>query len=190
MRFTTPQKNKKASNISLILMLGAVVLFFFAATGLAHGVAVIQLLGVILLAGSAYFIMRAMTIFSYIIVPDKENTDKVASELPPEGLAFIVSKRFGKGKEIYQCKLELSSLRAAVSLPADSKERKKVLEKFGKINLFRYVATVGKCDSVLLVFQERGHEKIGIVVEPFDDMFRYLKTVADINKTGSENDSE
>lgn len=171
-------------------MIGAVVMFFFAATGLAHGVAVIQLFGVILLAGSAYFIMRSMTIFTYIIIPDSENSDKVASELPPESLSFIVSKRFGKGKEIYQCKLELSSLRAVKSLPADRGERKKILESYGKISLYRYVATVGKCESVLLVFKQKGHENIGIIVEPFDDMFRYLKTVTEINKNSRAKDDE
>ena len=181
MRFTTSKKNKKASNVSLILMLSAVVLFFFAATGTGHGVAFIQLIGVLFLAGSAYFMMRAMTVYTYIIIPN-DDSDKDARSLSPDKLSFIVSKRFGKGREVYQCQLDLSSLISVKEFPADKNDRKKLLAPLEKVNLFRYDATVGKHDSLLLVFHKRGQEKICIVAEPVDGMYVYLKTVVGINK--------
>ena len=186
MKFTSLKKNKKASNISLILMLSAVVLFFFAAGGLAHGVAFVQLIGVLFLAGSAYYMMRAMTIYTYIVIPNDDDSDKDVSKLSPERLSFIVSKRFGKGREIYQCQLDLSTLISVKEFPADRNEQKKILAPLGKVNLYRYDATVGKHGSLLLVFHKRGQEKICIVAEPVDGMYGYLKNVAGINRKTPE----
>lgn len=186
MKYSPKAKNKKCAVISLVLLLTSVLLFAFAATGLTRQVAVLQLIGVVLLALASFFMIKNITVFTYMIIPldSEDSTDysSITAPLPPEKLTFTVSKRFGSGREAYQLQLDMASLKSATMLSANKENRDKVIEAHGKMNVYKYVATIGPAEAVLLVFHKRGFDKTAVIIEPDNSMYQYLRTVADINK--------
>lgn len=187
MKYSPKPKNKKCTVITFVLLFLAIFLFAFAATGLTKQVALIQFIGVAVLALSSFFMIKSVAVFTYIIAPvdtdDETDYSNPDAPLPPDKLAFTVSKRFGKGKEAYLCQFDMASLICVTSLSGNSEEDKKEIKKHGKISLYKHVATVGPCESVLLIFHKKGYDKTALIIEPDNKMYQYLRTVAEMNAT-------
>lgn len=187
MKYTPKPKNKKATVATFVLLVTAVILFAFAASGLIRQVALIQFLGVAFLALSSFFMIKSITVFTYIITPvdadDDADYSKLNAPLSPDKLSFTVSKRFGKGKEAYLCQLDLSSLISVTKLSGTPEEQKNIIKEHGKMTLYKHVATVGPCESVLLIFHKKGYDKTALIIEPDNSMHQYLRTVAEMNAT-------
>ncbi len=187
MKYSPKPKNKKCIVVTVVLLFTAIFLFAFAATGLTRQVALIQFIGVAFLAFASFFMIKSITVFTYIISPvnsdDETDYSNPVSPLSPDKLSFTVSKRFGKGKEVYLCQLDMASLVSVTSLSGNPNEDKKIIKKHGKISLYKHVATVGPCESVLLIFHKKGYDKTALIIEPDNSMHQYLRTVAEMNAT-------
>lgn len=188
MRYSPKPKNKICEVASITLLICAAVMFFFAAQSYVKGAAAVQLLGVCTLTAGAYFLIRRLTSFIYIILPQSEDIDENRTEaLLPSELSFIVAKKRGKSKEVYQCRLDLGSLKSVSLLPDEREKRKAAIRENGPMSAYKYTATIGKCDTYLLVFSKPGYDRVGLIIEPDREMAGYLKSVVEINKS-TDND--
>ncbi|MBE6562967.1 MAG: hypothetical protein E7660_04455 [Ruminococcaceae bacterium] len=194
MKYTPTPKNKKAVVSGVILMITAFLLFAFAGSGLTRQVAILQLISVAILALASFLMIKSITVYTYLIIPvdEEDGTDysAVSVPFPPNKLTFTVSKRFGKGKESYLCQLDMASLKSVTKLSGNADEDKKTIAKHGKMAIYKYLATLGPTETVLLVFNKRGYDKTALIIEPDNAMFQYLRTVADINKNAPMDDDE
>ena len=177
----TPQ-NRKPEVASIVLILTAVMLFFFGGQYYVKYRAVAQTLGVFCLALAVFFILKRMTVYTYTVYPKDADTKKSVSELAPEELTFTVSKRFGSGRETNQAQFDLAALTKALPLPAPGAEKKKILRECGKMSLYYYTVTFRPNESTLLIF-ERDGEKTGAVIEPDGDFKGFLEEAAKRNGT-------
>ncbi len=174
-------------------MFGALTLFFFAASGVARGRAAVQLIGVILLAFSLFFMIRAVTVHIYAVIPDKsDGAESDISSLEPRELLFTVSKKFGKaGREVCRCSIPLDRLVAVRGLPADYGSKKKIISEFGKTEQFSFVSYVGKSEATLLVFKNGAQNKIALLLDSPKDMgtmYSYLKQTAHTNNNSGKDE--
>ncbi len=186
MKYSPTPKNKKTKVAGITLIVTAFLLFAFASSGLTSQVAILQFISVAILALASFFMMKSITVLTYLIIPvdsdDKDDYSSITEPLPPNKLSFTVSKRFGKGREDYQCQLDLASLKSVTKLSGDGDEDRKTIAKHGKMALYKYVATLGPAETVLLVFNKRGYDKTAVIIEPDNAMYQYLRTVAEINR--------
>lgn len=185
MRYSPSPKNKKYEVASITLIIAAVAMFFFAAQSYVKGKAAVQFLGVATLAAAAYFLIRRITVYTYIIMPQKQ--DKAYTEaLAPSELSFTVAKRRAPSGDIYLCQMDLGSLKSVTLLPENRRERKQTIEKNGKMAIYKYLATFGESGAYLLVFDKVGYSKTGIIAELDEEMAGYLETVVQLNKADGD----
>lgn len=188
MKYSPKPKNKKLEVASIVLIITSVVMFYFAAQSYVKLAPVVQFLGVCTLGFAAYFLIRRITVFTYIIMPQSGEKEYNEALLPSE-LAFVVSKKRGQNGSSYLCQLDLGSLRAIEPLSAESSERNKQLTSADKTTTYRYTATISSVEEkYLLEFSKVGHKKINLVLELDDKMSSYLKTVVELNKKNSIDD--
>ncbi len=180
----TPQ-NRKPEVASIVLLLTAVMLFFFGGQYYVKFRAVAQALGVFCLALAAFFIIKRLTVYTYTVYPKDRDTKKSVSELTPDELTLTVSKRYGAGRETNRAQLDLAALKSVVTLPAAGRERRKILKEHGKAALYYYTVTFRPNESTLLVFEQKGAEKILVVIEPDGDFKGFLEEAARINNNRS-----
>lgn len=180
MKHTPVPQNRKPAVASLVLILTAVMLFFFGGQYYVKYRAVAQALGVFCLALAAFFILKKLTVYTYTVYPKDRDTKKSVSELAPEELTFTVSKRFGTGRETNQAQFDLSALTKTIPLPAAGAEKKKIIKECGKMSLYYYTVTFRPNESTLLIFEQDG-EKTGAVIEPDGDFKGFLEEAAKIN---------
>ena len=185
MKHTPAPQNKKPAVASLVLILTAVMLFFFGSQYYVKYRAAAQALGVLCLAVAVFFIIKALTVYTYTVYPKDADTGKSVSDLAPDELTLTVSKRFGTGRETNRAQLDLAALKKVLPLPAPGAERKKTLRDGGKMALYYYTVTFRPNESTLLVFEPEGSEKIGIVIEPDGDFKGFLEEAARINNKRS-----
>ncbi len=194
MKYIPKPKNKKAVVSGVILMITAFLLFAFAGSGLTRQVAILQLISVAILALASFFMIKSITVYTYLIIPvdEDDSTDYSVTNapFPPNKLTFTVSKRFGKGKESYLCQLDMASLKSVTKLSENQDENKKAIAKHGKMAIYKYLVTILPSESVLLVFNKRGYDKTALIIEPDNEMYQYLRTVADINRNAPIEDDE
>ena len=182
MKYSPTPQNKKNDVASVVLFLTAVMLFFFGSQYYVKYRAAAQALGVVCLAASVFFLLKRMTVFVYTVYPKDRDTKKSVSELTPEELTFIISRRFGTGAEANKAALDLEALTTVTDLPASVREKKKIIKEFGKTSLYYYTVTFMPLHSTLLIFEKKGSDRIGIVIEPDGDFKGFFEKVARLNK--------
>ena len=182
MRYEPKSGNRKPDVASLVMLVSAVAVFFSASRPFAKGRALLQVIGVLMLTGAAYFMIKKVTSFIYIIMPHDGDTKKSVSEMKPEDLTFTVSKRRGQTAENHVCQLELSRLTETVTLPYKSSEKSRIIKEHGVTETYNYTVTFRPLTSLLLVFKKENGEKLGVVIEPDSDFKGCLEAIARMNK--------
>lgn len=189
MRYTPRPINRKAEVMSISLLITSVILLYFGAQSYVKARALVQIIAVLLLSLSAFFIIKKITSYTYIIEPsDTENIKSVSDYLPDE-LTFTVSKKKGSGSDVHQCRFEMSALTEVKTLPCTYAEKKKIIEESGKMSLYYYTVTIRPPEACLLVFDNGSFEKTGIVIEPDGDLKGCLEEIARINKSNNSSES-
>lgn len=189
MKYTPKSANRKHEAASLILLITAVVMFYFGAQYYTAYRGAVQFAAVLCMAGAAFFIMKKLTVYTYAVYPKDRDTKKSVSELGPDELTFMISKRYGRGAESNKAALDLGALTDAAVLPFNYSEKQKIIKSHGKMALYYYTVTFKPPRSVLLVFEQDG-EKIGAVVEPDSDFEGFFTEVARLNKEKMKEEDE
>lgn len=181
MKYTPEQKNKIASVSALVLSVTAAVLFFFGTQYYVKGRAVVQAIGVLFLSFAVFFIIKRLNSYTYTVYPKDGAPSKSVSELMPKELDLMISRRFASGVETNRAKLDLGMLIQAEDLPQTYSARRKYIKSLGKMTLFYYTVTILPRDALLLVFENDGAAKVGVVLEPDRDFRGFFTEAARIN---------
>ncbi len=184
MEYTPIPKNKKYEVAAVVLLVTAVVLFFFGSEYYVKWRALVQALGVACLALSSFFIIKRLTSYTYSVFPKDRDTKKSVSDLAPDELTFIISKRFGgAGAGSNRASFDLGELKSVEPLPSGA-EKKRLTRSKGKMSLYYFTVTFRAPGAYLLVF-ETGGAPTGIVIEPDGDYIGFLEEAARINRNSS-----
>ncbi|MBR6918590.1 MAG: hypothetical protein IKN38_10435 [Clostridia bacterium] len=182
MTYTPKSQNKKHTVAAVVLFFAAVMMFFFGTKDFVKWRAACQAIGILLLSGAAFFIIKKITAYTYSVYPKDENTQKSVSALSPDELTFIISKQFGSSAKANRAAFDLSCLKKATDLPAKYSKKRAAVKAEGKLELYYYTVTFMAPQSLLLIFERDGAGRVGIVIEPDSDLRAFFKEIANMNK--------
>lgn len=180
MKYTPKPKNKKWEIASIVLIVLAVSLFYMSSLEIFKWRAALQLISFATLAVGAFFLIRRLTVYNYIVTPTSKDSDEETEALKPSQLSFIVSQQKGE-RQLHVFSAELDGLKNVIELPT-GKGRKALIKSEVGANFAKYLVTCRPFESYLLVFAKEGYNKCGIVLELEGEMLNYLKQVVKINK--------
>ena len=190
MKHSPKPQNKKIDVACIVLFLTSVMLFFFGAQYYVRQRVIAQAFGVICLCGAAFFIIKKLTVYTYTVYPKDPETGKSVSDLMPEELTLIISRRFGSSPDANRAKLDLEALTDVTDLPSAYFEKRKTLKALGKMSLYYYTVTFRPPESTLLIFENEGVDRIGIVLEPDRDLKGFFTEILRINKENKKEDDK